>query len=313
MPEHKLAYAVRDTRINDSWYAFDGDTVHAFYLQYPAHGDLESCWCCQTVGHSVCSIRDLTSWTDCGTVLAPLAGTWNDKGIATGSTVRHDGKWYMIYTGNSHSGEGGFGMAVSEDLMHWEKLLDRPVIDRSRPVTAAYMGRTCTCRLLADPYIYPEALGGYYFMYVNAYIEELPLNRRGGQVILRSRDLFSWEACGIAMTGWCDRAETAQVWVHKGRWYMVFGAVTVRETPEGLVDDSHSNEVYTADSFTGPFLPLGQHTLAPHPDDAYYILKVFPDAEGRDVALLNVCPDCVIGPFAVAYPPDGGLCLDFEQ
>lgn len=301
-------YQVPGTRINDSWYAFDGVRHHAFFLEYPEDGDPAGCWNQQTVGHS--SSADLLHWQYHGTVLRAVPGTWNDKGIATGSVVKRGDVWYMLYTGNAWAGEGGFGLAESRDLDSWRPCGDAPVIARGQPVTAYYEGKAYVCRLLADPYLLPQAIDGYTYAYVNAHTDG-PVNQRGCQLLMRTRDLLHWEPYTIAALTACDRMKTAQVWEHGGRWYMYYGAVYAEQTPDGPRDGRRANVVLTAVAFDGPYRSAGASVLT-IPGESFYIAKVLSRPGGPDWLLANQLRDRgsrVIGPYAVAYPPEGGITL----
>ena len=143
-------YAPPGMTTNDNWFVRDGDTYHAFYLQVPTMAarqaaerrdwGIRAAW--EHVGHATST--DLRHWTDRGPALVALEGTWNDGHIATGSIVRHDGRWYMVYTG--HGRVGGVGLAVSDDLMAWTKLGDGPVVPFGQVYEGDYQARRCAGR-----------------------------------------------------------------------------------------------------------------------------------------------------------------------
>lgn len=298
MLSHEL-YTVRGKRIMDSWYCHDGHRYHAFFLEYPAQNAPADYYNYQSIGHS--SSPDMRHWEYHGTILSPDKGRWDDKGLATGSVVAHAGRWYILYTGKGSCGRDGLGLAVSDDLYSWRRVSDRPAVDLSKAVRAAYEGTEYDCLMLADPYIYPEPINGWYYAYVNAHAQGRPLNHRGCQVLLRSRDLMDWSAEKIALLDECDRTETAQVWEHGGKWYMYFGQVFTKQ--EG--GQTAFNQIYMAEHFSGPFLPCGKSEC--QLGQYFYIMKLLQDTQGREVILANSPPDGVIGPFAVRYLAQGGI------
>ena len=300
-------YEIEGLRINDSWYCWDGKSYHSFFLQYPSNKPLDGChWSHQTVGH--CISDDLFNWTYAGTVLKPSSSCWNDMGIATGSVIYFQNTWYMLYTGNAFNADGGFGLASSNDLQHWQRVLDRPVIDRSQVFRFQYKDEYWDCRLLADPYMYPHPIDGYVYAYFNAHICHLPQNRRGAQALMRTKDMINWEPYKIVCVDNCERIETAQAWEHNGTWYLYGGIVMITtDEQNNPIGQTSENIVYTAKSFDGPFERLGDCKLSLDPD--IYIIKVLKNLDGEDVLIGNNIPRGGTGPYKVSYPLEGGISI----
>lgn len=301
----------------DFWFCRDGDTYHAFHLQAawalgePAlmHGN-------QHVGHA--TSRDLLHWTYEGPALVPVLGTWNDRSIATGSVVRHDGRWWMLFTGVG-SQQVGFGLAVSDDLFDWRKVGDGPVIDCGRTYPSPWQGRAVRWRPLADPYLYPEPLEGWYVAVINAKDQDAPEDRSGCLATLRSRDLQTWEPGPVlAYPGWFDRLETPQLWTRGGRWYLAFGGANDHGIPDSYLAAVPAelrergfrlNAVFTADAPNGPFEPRGKWWIDLPDGRGGYIHKVLTGPDGRDV-LLTTTSQMLSRPYPVRYPADGSIALD---
>ena len=116
----------------DSWFAFDGEYHHAFYLQASrALGDPNRRHRNTSVGHAIS--KDLTNWTIVADALAPSESPAPDSWTTwTGSVVREDGgSWRMFYTGTSREDNGlrqTVCAAVSDDLMTWIKVENLPVV-----------------------------------------------------------------------------------------------------------------------------------------------------------------------------------------
>ena len=56
-------------------------------------------------------------------------GEWDDKNLATGGVIYRSGKYWMAYTGHKMDDPiliQRVGMAVSNDLVTWEKLSQNP-------------------------------------------------------------------------------------------------------------------------------------------------------------------------------------------
>lgn len=298
------AYRLEDNFVWDFWFARLSGEWHAFYLQYPRSADPQFIHYRQSVGHAVS--RDLSAWSEQPVALAAEQGIWNDQGIATGSVVFRDGHWYMLYTGNSTTGAGGIGLAVSSDLASWERVGSGAVIERGRTIKAPWKGSTIEVEPLADPYVYPELIDGWNYMLLNVQDVHAMEGTRGCQLMLRSRDLTDWEAHAIvAYPGCYERLETSQLWERGGRWYLYFGGV-------GEGNQFH-NLIYTADCFDGPYeaAPWSNISL---PDGGYfYIAKVLQDEQGRDWLLPNRAIESLLKPVNIRYGKDGSIMLEDES
>lgn len=128
-----MALSLPDKWIWDSWYAFDGQKYHAFYLhasralQDPVRRHRHP-----IVGHAVST--DLTNWTvvQDALIVSDEPEAFDSWTTWTGSVVQaEDGTWWMFYTGTSR-GNGGdvqtVGAATSSDLMVWNKVSSQPLV-----------------------------------------------------------------------------------------------------------------------------------------------------------------------------------------
>jgi beta-fructofuranosidase len=121
-----------DKWIWDSWFVFDGEKFHAFYLSASrALGDPNRRHRHPIIGHAIST--DLTNWTVLQDALivseSPAFDSWTTW---TGSVVRgDDGKWWMFYTGTSREDGGDIqtvGAATSDDLTTWEKVSTQALV-----------------------------------------------------------------------------------------------------------------------------------------------------------------------------------------
>jgi beta-fructofuranosidase len=120
-----MSLRLADSWIWDSWYAFDGQRHHAFYLRASrALGDPQRRHRHPYVGHAVST--DLVTWTVLADALAiSEPSAFDDWTTWTGSVVPDpSGGWRMFYTGSTHA-DGGLvqriGSATSADLSTWVK------------------------------------------------------------------------------------------------------------------------------------------------------------------------------------------------
>jgi beta-fructofuranosidase len=127
-----VALELADKWIWDSWYVFDGEQHHAFYLHASrALGDPVRRHRNPIIGHAVS--KDLHNWTVVRDAIAISDETeaFDSWTTWTGSVVRDDsGLWWLFYTGTSRADGGDrqtVGAATSKDLMVWEKVSSQPL------------------------------------------------------------------------------------------------------------------------------------------------------------------------------------------
>ena len=181
------------------------------------------------------------------------------------------------------------------------------MIDSQRIYELEYEGSTHPVRILADPYIYPEPIDGYYYCYVNSFALDQTKNNRGCQAMFRSSDCLHWEPYRLAMcTPGIDRGETSQVWEKDGKWYLYFGACVVDpDSKDDFATVWYSNFVYCADSFQGPFRPMDRSKLTVNTDRKYYIFKRVVSSGGRELGCFFSGNDGLLGPYEMKYTGEG--------
>lgn len=313
----------------DNWFVHDGQRWHAFYLQLPKAVGPERRWKdndpYKHVGHAVS--ENLVDWRDAGPALCALSGAWNDRHIATGSIVRHAGRWWMLFTGRGRRGDG-VGLAVSDDLTRWKTepqplfpLCDTFAERGDGAFASQWEGRPVRWIGISDPYVYPLPLDGWFYLILCARALDAPLAESGCLAMLRSRDLRRWEPAGIVSWPRCfERMETPQIWQHADRWWASFGGVL--NMPWGKQHQarlptavrgqrSHQNYCCALARFGAAARTEDlRHIAAPA---GSYIMKVLPQPNGPDLALFT-CTDergtCLSLPYRVEYLSDGGLKVE---
>ena len=283
----------------DYWFAEDpvAKTYHAFYLQYPVDADQSRRHGYQWVGHA--TSQDLRVWKTAEDALKPVAGTFNDKGIATGSVARgDDGKWYMWFSSNGTK-KNGIALAVSKDLSTWEKQPESLI--EPAPLKAEWEGKTYEGRILADPYVHPEKIRGMYWLTINTAIQNPPEGmERGAVLMMKSRDLRTWEPHRfVAYPGEFERCETTQTWEHAGKWYLYFGGAG---GPGG-------NQIYMADAFDGPYKKQPWSRIELPDGKFFYIGKRIKAFDGREYFLGVRDYTALSKPYPISYAPDGRVIL----
>lgn len=182
-----------DSWIWDSWYAFDGERHHAFYLKASrALGDPDRRHRYPTVGHAV-SV-DLVKWeATADALIASDSPAYDDWTTWTGSITRtDDGTWSMFYTGTSR-GDGGdvqrVLLATSRDLLVWEK---QPlVVEADRRWYDELDQPFWHDQAWRDPWVF-RGDDGQWHMYVTARANEGDRFGRGVVGHCTSPDLRTW-------------------------------------------------------------------------------------------------------------------------
>ena len=172
-----MGLRLEDRWIWDFWHVWDGLTCHLFYLQAPrALGDERHRHRNATIGHAVST--DLANWTVLPDALgAGPRGAWDDIATWTGSVVRDDSRWVMLYTGISSRDQGlvqRIGAAVSTDLIYWEKDDRNPLIEADARWYEKLGSGDWFDEAWRDPWIF-HADGNWHALIT---ARSLPLNRR---------------------------------------------------------------------------------------------------------------------------------------
>ncbi len=318
----------------DNWFAHDGERWHAYYLQLPKAVGMERRWknndLFKHVGHA--TSKDLREWKDCGPALTALTGTWNDRHIATGCVVQHEGKWHMIFTGRGTQGDA-VGLALSPDLMEWkteEKPLF-PLIDTfgmeaegSAVFESVWQGQKVRWAGISDPYVLPEKLDGWYYLVLCSRILGEPIATSGCLTVLRSKDLRKWEQPEVWAWPRCfERMETPQLWRKDKHWHLSFGGVlhadVVKEQPASLPQAvrkqrSHQNYDYVSTEMGEPRQETALHYVATPAN--HYIMKVLPSPQAEDQALFTVKGkdgSAMSVPYRVVYGVNGELRVEAAE
>ncbi|MFD1886807.1 glycoside hydrolase family 32 protein [Paenibacillus wenxiniae] len=130
---------------------------------------------------------DLTNWIDCGIGVKP--GDWFDShGAYSGSGITHDGKLYLMYTGNTRDTQWQRHpyqcMAIMNEDGEIHKLKE-PVIAN---VPAGYTDH------FRDPKVWQD--GEWFYCVIGAQRDDLT----GAIVLYRSRHMLEWELLGELQT-----------------------------------------------------------------------------------------------------------------
>lgn len=306
-----MALRLPDRWIWDFWLARDGDSYHLFFLQAPRSlpdPDLRH-WNV-SIGHAVST--DLRHWRPLPDALAPAAaGAWDDYTTWTGSVLRHDGRWFMFYTGTSRREDGKVqrvGLATSEDLTTWHRYGDRPLIEAD-PRWYEVDGRDWEEVAWRDPWVFPDPAGAGFHAVITARATHGDPTTRGVVGHATSEDLLTWTVRPpITESGWFGHLEVPQVERVGDRWWLLFC------TGPGPRHPGHGTHALSAEQPLGPYRWTTHQPLDTDARGSRYAGRLVETGQGWQLlAWLQHGPDGFVGELADPVPvrPDGArLALD---
>lgn len=304
-----------DSWVWDSWYAFDGELHHAFYLRASrALGDPDRRHRYPFVGHAVS--KDLKNWTVVADALAvsesPAFDSWTTW---TGSVVRDEqGTWWLFYTGSSRE-DGGLiqsvGAATSPDLFTWTKVSSEAIVEADSKWYELLGDADWHDQAWRDPFVF-RGEDGRWHMYVTARANHGSKYGRGVVGHAVSDDLRNWEVLPPITDVECGfgQMEVFQVEVIDGVPTLLWCTGFNELAPEAK-EHYQAGGMFscTGASLHGPFDP-SQATRFPHPsiyaarvvrhDDGWYLIGFRDTEEGQFVGELT-------DPIPVTSKPGVGL------
>jgi beta-fructofuranosidase len=250
-----------DSWIWDSWYAFDGEYHHAFYLKASrALGDPNRRHRQPYVGHA--KSKDLIHWEVLEDALAlsdpPAFDSWTTW---TGSVVRDDqGLWWMFYTGTSKEDGGDIqrvGAATSSDLTTWSKVSTEALVEADPELYETLDYDLWHDQAWRDPFVF-KGSDNLWHMLITARAKKGAKFSRGVAGHATSQDLKTWKVLeGLTEpdSGF-GQMEVIQVEEIDGVPTMIWCCDTPELSPEAKLKYG-SGGVFsvTGESLLGPFDP----------------------------------------------------------
>lgn len=321
-----MSFRLADRWIWDPWFARADDAWHLFFLQAPKSiGSADQRHWHVSIGHAVSD--DLVSWERLPDALEPNANdpqAWDSYTTWTGSVVQHQGLWYLFYTGGSLAEDARvqrIGFATSEDLIHWHKYEDNPVLVGDRPPYEQLDLERWHEQAWRDPWLFRNTEDGNFHALITARIDQGPPDGRGVIGQARSPNLVDWEVLPpLTEAGVCGHMEVPQLFSSAGRHYLLFGIAqeiysqAERAEPTGEM----MTGVYymQADHPLGSFNHDDRRLLLGNRDESYYAGKLLALTSGDLVylpALYRAGERGFVGavgdPLPVSLGPDGALTV----
>lgn len=279
-----MAFALADKWVWDFWFAQDGQDIHMFYLQADrALQDPHQRHWHVSIGHAVSD--DLMTWRVLPDAIRPSEDpdAFDSYTTWTGSIIKHDGLWYMFYTGGKKSEQAlvqRVGVATSHDLVIWHKHDKNPLIEAD-PTWYELLDLTAWHdQAWRDPYVF-RADDGMFHALMTARCKNGAADARGVIGHARSSDLLQWEALPpLTEPGEFGYLEVPQIVHIAGRYYLIFSCPRIYYShAQRERTTNHANIHYmTAESPLGPFLYEGG-TLQTNDDKPLYSGKLL---QGND-------------------------------
>ncbi len=202
-----MPWSPKNAYLWDFWFARRDDELHVFYLRADcraAQWNADRRHDLASVGHAVMTPA---GWQEVGAALSKAEGkNWDNLSIWTGCVIQNpdDGLYYLFYTARSNEDapvwtpsewqrRQQIGLAVSPDLMQWERAASHPVIGNPGRITGL------DGVAWRDPYVVRDEDGTWRAFICARLNPESKDNRTefdaGGAVVyLESKDLKEWDS-----------------------------------------------------------------------------------------------------------------------
>ena len=312
-----------DKWIWDFWFAKDGSDYHIFYLQAPRNlGDEQLRHWNSSIGHAVSA--DLRNWQVLPDALAPSTekeSEFDSYTTWTGSIIKHQGTWYMFYTGSKLVEKGQIqrvGLATSTDLITWERHPANPLIEADARWYEKLDLDIWHEEAWRDPWVF--RYDGAFHALITGRANYGPADSRGVIAHARSLDLVNWEVLPpITSPGLFAQMEVPQVIFTNERYYLLFSCGAKQLSSEGRIRFINKTGSYylCGESPLGPYrflddsplfgdehgsLYSGRFTLGPEDDWNLVAFENF-DRDGNFIGRIT-------DPMPVRISEDGRLNID---
>lgn len=210
--DRKVGEFSREGEYVKDYYVFrEGDTFHLFYNVGNA-GETQQWFEAgneKAFGHA--TSKDLKTWEHYPRVLQALPASWEGMVVSAPSIIKHDGTYYMFYTGfdDRVPGKQTVGLATSKDLFNWERHPGNPIYEAPEWAERRPDG-WIDCR---DSHVIKY--GGEFLLFTMVTTKE----GKGAIALASSKNLVDWEDLGPAVTTFKE-PESPRVFEHDGKFYM---------------------------------------------------------------------------------------------
>lgn len=212
--DHKIGEFSREGEYLKDYYVFkEGDTFHLFYnvgiagesQQWFEAGNEKA------FGHS--TSKDFKTWQHHPRVLNAVPGSWEGMVVSAPSIIKHDGTYYMFYTGfdDRVPGKQTIGLATSKDLFLWERHPRNPIYE-APPWADRRADGYIDCR---DSHVIKY--GDEFLLFTM--VSTSKSAGKGAIALAVSKNLIDWEDLGPAVETFKE-PESPRVFQHGEYFYM---------------------------------------------------------------------------------------------
>ena len=212
--DRKIGEFSREGEYLKDYYVFkEADTFHLFYnvgiagesQQWFEAGNEKA------FGHS--TSKDFKTWQHHPRVLNAVPKSWEGMVVSAPSIIKHDGTYYMFYTGfdDRVPGKQTIGLATSKDLFHWERHPRNPIYE-APPWADRRADGYIDCR---DSHIIKY--GDEFLLFTM--VSTSKSAGKGAIALAVSKNLIDWEDLGPAVETFKE-PESPRVFQHGEYFYM---------------------------------------------------------------------------------------------
>lgn len=321
-----MALVIADKWIWDFWFAKDGRDYHIFYLQalkslgmeFLRHRNV-------SIGHAIS--QDLVSWEVLPDALYPSSQVddgWDSYTTWTGSIIKHEQRWYMLYTGGRWSEDAlvqRIGLAWSHDLIHWQKHAGNPVLSADPNWYELLDLDSWHDQAWRDPYVFFLQETQLFHAFFTARVNYGPADGRGVIGHASSADLINWRVFPpVTAPGNFGHMEVPQLVALDGRYYLLFSTDVDALSTAWI--ERHAGATATGTYYLvssnplGPFEMLEERLLVGDVGGRFYSGKIIRNPQDEPVFIafhnMNSTGEFVgevIDPLPVIVQPDGRLTV----
>jgi beta-fructofuranosidase len=322
-----MALRLPDKWLWDFWLAQDGPDYHLFYLQAPRSLEKPELrhWNV-SIGHAVS--QDLRDWQVLPDALHPSPASteaWDNYTTWTGSIIRHEGLWVLLYTGGNRAERGlvqRIGLATSTDLIRWQKHRANPLLSADPRWYELLDLNLWHEQAWRDPWVFQHPETGGFHVFITARCKDGPADGRGVMGHAQSSDLIHWEVLPpVTEPGDFGHLEVPQLVEIQGQYYLLFSAQasahSVLRNQRTSLQPVTGTHYLIAEDPLGPFRFSSDEFLVGDPTGSLYGGKLVRSPDDKWVLLASrlFAPDgSFVGelgdPLPVTVDGDGNLSVN---